>query len=582
MILSVDTETTGVDFVHGCRPWLVTMCDGTYSYHWSASVANDRTVQWKSNDIEAIKDMLDRASILIFHNAEFDIRALISMGIDYTPYYKKTHDTMVAHHTIDSSSKKGLKYLTTKYLLIPDDDETYLQNLVVQARKETPVQIARKGHKHFPAMKASWKQDMFLCPKEALVYALRDAERTWLYWFFIKKELLQYDLFDVYKTRMAYLPALMSMHYFGIHVYTDKLQAEIDSLEERNKTIVDRMMVVAGLNWRPNLNKATDLHTLFHVHLKLPEYLTDSGQYKFDESVFLLYAHYNEPLVDMYCEWNNNNTRINYLSQYMLWSKDDRIHPIYDLAGTKQTRQSSKNPNAQNIGKNLKDFFGPPPGKIWLDIDCVNIELRIWAYSVGSQQLIDRFEAGESVHAMITRIVYPEFKDALESTVKAANEYNLCKAGNFARIYGAGDDKANKTYGKRNAVYLIDKEFPEISAFTKKCMKKATDNKEVFGEPCIFTLTGYKVNVPDGKLYKAVNAFIQGTAGDIMGQMMIDCHKAGYPMFQQVHDALKFELDETEKYLIPDILKTMQSAGERIIPTCHLDYKIVESTNVPF
>lgn len=580
MILAVDTETTGLDFLHGCRPWLVTMCDGTSNYYWSAPVSKDRSVSWKQNDIECIKDMLDRAKTIVFHNAEFDIRALQSIGIDYKPYYHKTEDTMTAYHIIDSSSsKKSLKYLTVKYLMIPDDDEHELKLQVVEASKETDIQVAKKGHPTTPAIKSSWKQNMFLCFDLALTYALRDVERTWLLWKFIRKELVYYDMLKVYRRKMQTLPALMSLYTRGINVYSNRLEKVIDELNQENIKIVHKIKELANVNWVPNLKSKTDLHTLFHVHLKLPIIFTKTGEFCFDKNALAIYSQHNHPIIHYFVKWNDNYTKINYLEQYLHWSKDGRIHPIYEMCGTKQTRQASKNPNGQNIGKNLREYFGPPPGKVWLDVDCVNIELRIWAYSVGNSDLIERFERGESVHALITKTVYPEYENKTESEIKQLPEYDLCKAGNFARIYGAGDDKANSTYGKSNAVDLIDQKFPEIGAFMKKCIRQAEQNMETFWEPCIFTLTGSKVNVPEEQMYKAVNAFIQGTAGDVMAEMMIDCEKANYPMFQQVHDSLKFELEESELDLVPEILNTMQKAGERIIPTCHLDYKIVEHFN---
>jgi DNA polymerase I-like protein with 3'-5' exonuclease and polymerase domains len=215
-----------------------------------------------------------------------------------------------------------------------------------------------------------------------------------------------------------------------------------------------------------------------------------------------------------------------------------------------------------------------------LDVDCVNIELRIWAYSVGSIELVTRFEAGESIHAMITLILYPSLASLSFDDLKKTKQYDQCKAGNFSRIYGAGDKKANATYGVHNACEIIDKHFPEISRFTKTCVQMAQASVETFFEPAIFTKKGYKVDVPQNKLYKAVNAYVQGTAGEIMGLMMIECFKKDYPMFQQVHDSLKFELDESQEHLIPEILATMRSAGETVIPSCHLDHKVIRHVSV--
>jgi DNA polymerase-1 len=370
------------------------------------------------------------------------------------------------------------------------------------------------------------------------------------------------------------------MYRFGIHVDTNGLKQEIVKLENECESIRKTIQTLTGLP-RLNFNSPIDLRTLFVLNLKLPEVKTESGKDSYAKDVIIYYgAISKDPVVKLFQQWNTVNTEIDYLTQYLAWSNNSRIHPIYSLCGTKQTRQSSFNPNGQNILKKVAHLFYPPPGKIWLDVDCVNIELRIWAYSVGSVELVTRFEAGESIHAMITLILYPSLASLSFDDLKKTKQYDQCKAGNFSRIYGAGDKKANATYGVHNACEIIDKHFPEISRFTKTCVRMAQASVETFFEPAIFTKKGYKVDVPQNKLYKAVNAYVQGTAGEIMGLMMIECFKKDYPMFQQVHDSLKFELDESQEHLIPEILATMRSAGETVIPSCHLDHKVIRHVSV--
>ena len=187
MLLAIDTETTGTDFFHGCRPFLVTMCDGSDNYYWSGEVnPYTRDVFWDEDDLAEIQHMIDRASSLIFHNAQFDIRALESIGISVTKYWNKVEDTLLMSHIICSGDTHGLKDLAIKYLHYWDDDETELEEAVKEERRSAAAKgyaIAKHGHPHFPGMAKNnswWKQDFWLCPEQCLKYALCDVERTYL------------------------------------------------------------------------------------------------------------------------------------------------------------------------------------------------------------------------------------------------------------------------------------------------------------------------------------------------------------------------------------------------------------------
>jgi len=82
MILSCDTETTGTDFFHGCRPFLITMCDGSDSYYFEGEVnPYTREVFWNEEVLEEVQTLLDKCTVLIFHNTQFDMRALESIGL---------------------------------------------------------------------------------------------------------------------------------------------------------------------------------------------------------------------------------------------------------------------------------------------------------------------------------------------------------------------------------------------------------------------------------------------------------------------------------------------------------------------
>jgi DNA polymerase I-like protein with 3'-5' exonuclease and polymerase domains len=294
------------------------------------------------------------------------------------------------------------------------------------------------------------------------------------------------------------------------------------------------------------------------------------------------------------------------------------IHSNINITGTRETRQSTSSPNFQNIGKgrdpddvqepsnlegngqtgddqtlqsrtgnrdlvgvrgdiqhnkvySLRSVFGPANGRERWAFDYSNIELRIWAYACGNKDLVSAFESGESVHLVIARALWgPDLS-------KSDDRYGFTKNGNFALIYGASATKADATYKRPGACKQIRKRFPEIANFTKGCVEQCKRNLQAArpGLHGLFTRGGYFLVVPEGEPHKAVNYYVQGTAGEIMGYAMLRCSNylqhfgKDMHMFMQVHDDLKFDVPAgSDLRYARDLARCMSEVGDEYgIPT---------------
>lgn len=439
-------------------------------------------------------------------------------------------------------------------------------------------------------------------------YADSDAERTIGLWLIFREALKTEGLRDQYERRRRMLPTTYRMESTGITISDERLGEQRDRFNERWET--NRTVAINLADRRiDNLNSPKQLQAaLYDVFRLKPIKETKTGYSVADDTLEALSkdikpaskpAAFIRNLRD-YRSFKKASEYIEsyYLARLPITGKDfppkvrrdtipfntgySVLFPSFNITGTATTRFSSNNPNAQNISKqkktNIRYVFGPLPGRIWYAMDYENIELRIFAYESGDQQLIDAFEKGGSVHLIVCKVLHPKlyaecerdgvsFKERYESTW-----YQWVKNGNFALIYGAGIQKANQTYRVPGAYNIIRKRLPLIDRFMK------SKNREAKKYGYVTTLGGYRLQVPDDKPHVAVNYFVQGTAGDCMVLAMnrIDEYLRTlgdqYQMVMTIHDELVFDFPvdgpHNNEQVISNVRGIMEDSGDVIgLPT---------------
>lgn len=179
MIISLDTETCGLDFVHGAMPFLVTTCDDSRSpeaikfWEWPVDPMT-RKPDVPQEDVADIIELLDAADLIYMQNAKFDARALASISIQLP--WEKVRDTLVMGHLLASNHKHDLTWMCVEYLGVDIEPyELHVEEVTRACRnivkKEYPHwRIAEEGLPEMPSIKSSskrdedkpWKNDMWL------------------------------------------------------------------------------------------------------------------------------------------------------------------------------------------------------------------------------------------------------------------------------------------------------------------------------------------------------------------------------------------------------------------------------------
>jgi len=557
--LAIDCEATGTDFFHGCRPFMVTACDGEENYIWEGTVNPfTREVFWQEDVIKDIRATLREYDRYVFQNSGFDIEALSTIGIAFD--FDKIEDTLVAGHIICSGDVHGLKEMAIKYLHYWDEDEEELEIAVKTARTEgarKKYAIAKFGHPHFPGLKKNakwWKMDFWLAMDECRKYATGDVERTFALWEAFRRDLQAWNQIKLYRERMELVEVFYNAKMEGLNLNVQKAFENINMFERKIKKIRRYISKEIKAQTTFDWNKKQHVKELLHFHLKIPStFKTPKGNPATNKEALAFYIRNNDhPWLKAVAKGMKLETELRYLRSYIQWLGDDgRIHANTNITGTRETRQSSSAPNLQNITESLARLFEPPEGHIWFYADFKNIELRLWAYFSNNEELIAAFENNISVHMLIFELLYPQQADAYKrfpNDLNLQKLYRKIKAGTFSRIYGASEEKTDDTYGIKGAVKKIEARFPGIKEFNDSCVNEVMRNIEEMRRPCLITLLGYPLDVPIEETHKAPNYKIQGGAGMIMGRAIKnikhdDIYKKTYSIIiQQVHDSLKIQI----------------------------------------
>ncbi len=237
---------------------------------------------------------------------------------------------------------------------------------------------------------------------------------------------------------------------------------------------------------------------------------------------------------------------------------DGYVHTTFKQTGTATGRLSSAEPNLQNIpirtelGRELRKFFIPnAEGRVLIDADYSQIELRLLADIAGDDAMREAFISGFDIHTDTASRVFGVPKDAVSVELR-----KKAKAINFGIMYGMGEhslsEDLNISYGEARAYiesYL--QSYPDIRRYLDEIVLSAYEHGYVT------TKLGRRRRIPElaetNKMRKkfgervAMNSPIQGTAADIIKLAMIRVHKrlaeSGLDahMILQVHDELIIE-----------------------------------------
>ena len=262
---------------------------------------------------------------------------------------------------------------------------------------------------------------------------------------------------------------------------------------------------------------------------------------------------------------------------------DGRIHTNFQMTVTATGRLSSTEPNLQNIpvrkklGAQIRKMFVASPGKVLVDADYSQIELRLLAHISGDKAMQEAFLSGEDFHTVTASKVFgvplDEVTPALRSRAKAVN---------FGIVYGisafslAQDIGVYPSEAKAYMEAYLDK-YHGVRDYMKSIVEKAKADGYV---DTLFARRRYlpelksaNFNVRSFGERVALNMPIQGTAADIIKIAMVNVHRRlaeeglEAKLILQVHDELIVECPDSEAERVKEILTyEMENAAALSVP----------------
>ena len=502
-----------------------------------------------------LKEVFEDDSI---NKVSFDIKEEIvlleKLGIDLKYPYD---DLMLMHYLIDPSrSSYDLKLLSQTYLSYELDNDESLIGKGAKTKKYADIN----------------QEDLNLL-LASKVNAIEDSKDK------VFKNLAEYEMVDLYENiekKLAKVLASMETLGFGTdREILEELKADIDSqIEEITQEIYD----LAGSEF--NINSTKQLGEVLFKDLELPVIKKTKTGFSTDAKVLdkLRDKHPIIEKIERYREiYKLRSTYIEGLGNAI--DEDGRIRSTFRQNIASTGRLSSQEPNLQNLpiktdeGRAIRKAFKAGEGKVLIDADYSQIELRILASLSDDKNMQNAFNNGLDIH---TQTASEVFHTPLDEVTKL--QRSEAKAVNFGIIYGISDYglSQNLNIPRKRAKEYINKykeSYPQIKDYMDTVVKQAKEKGYV---ETLFKRRRYvpeissrNFNVRSFGERIALNTPIQGTAADIIKIAMIDTYNKlrqeglDAEIILQIHDEIIIESSEEDKEKARDILKEcMENAAK--------------------
>ena len=392
----------------------------------------------------------------------------------------------------------------------------------------------------------------------------------------LTQRLKELGMWELYQTvDLPLCPVLAEMETEGFLVDRKALAQFGDMLSGRIQTAQKNIFDLAGEEF--NINSTQQLGRILFDQLGLPPVKKTKTGYSTNAAV-LDKLRGSHPIIQEILDYRQltklKSTYVDGLGKVI--GPDGRIHTCFQNTVTATGRLSSTEPNLQNIpirtelGAQLRKMFVAPAGRVLVDADYSQIELRLLACMAGDQAMIDGFNSGEDIHRITASQVFGVPQEEVTPQMRRS-----AKAVNFGIVYGISPFSLSQDIGVTvaQAKEYMEKYFQHYSG-VRAYMDGVVARAKADGY--VTTLFARRRWVPELKSSNfntrsfgervALNAPIQGTAADVIKAAMIRVRDRLLAqglkgrLVLQVHDELIVECPQEEAEAVQRLVKEEMEA----------------------
>lgn len=572
-VVAVDYETTGFQFDPGARVF-------SFSLTWAGS--DGYTEIWRKGGAVYIFDgdgrLVDKGACPVgafvnrleefwespcagvAHNLKFELHFTKIEGLEINPD-KVLHDTMIQHQYLDNlCHSHALNYLSLRY----------------NGRCKEWIE-ADQAVAHAAKIYGSYDK----IPEELMTpYQVADGQRGMLlhevFWPHVKPQ-------DEYFNEIELIRTTVDMERHGFMIHKDEAKKLLNWMQ--HILLLNTSDTSHILGRYVNLLSEKQVKALLFSELGLPR------QEKIDkDAIEELRRVSNHPILDCILKARSYTKGTAMITGYLKAAdRDGCVHPNIWTNKASTGRESSDNPNLQNVSKEVKAgarftvparrCFRPRPGKVLLMADYSGIEMRLAVQGTGSEKLFQLCIDGYDFHAACATAFYGvKYTDEQNAGIKKSLR-SRAKNARFAMLYGAGLEQTAHTLGltidETTVGYNRDKEeFPEFYELMDRCTQQA--KKHGF----ITTFFGRKLRVPHDRPYAATDFLIQGSAAALFKHAQNEVHKlfqevSGANIVIPVHDELVMEIDRgIDLTELAPLIKAKMIEHPQIVVKLDVDFSV--------
>jgi len=477
----------------------------------------------------------------VTHEGKDLTRALLAEGL---PADGIVFDTALAAYLLDATAGHyDLNRLSVAWLNFEVPKPTYLEEGVFTAMGEEPEALG------------AWMSHT------SLVDALYDKLRPKLEATGVTA------LYDDVELPLCRVLAEMELAGFradarALRDFGEKLSAHLAELEEKIYSHAGQF----------NINSPKQLGEVLFDRLSLPAGKKTKTGWSTNADVLEKLRPFH-PIVDQVLQYRQyaklNSTYVEGLLKVI--GPDGRIRTSFQMTVTATGRLSSTEPNLQNIptrtelGSELRRMFVAEPGKVLVDADYSQIELRLLAHISGDETMCAAFRHGADIHTATAAQVFHVAPESVTADMRRA-----AKAVNFGIVYGISAFSLSQDIGVTvaEAKDYMDRYFATYSG-VKRYMEKVVEEAREKGyvetmfhrRRALPELSSSNFNMRSFGERVALNMPIQGAAADIMKLAMVRVHHRLQAeglearLIMQVHDELIVECPEAETARVKTLLE---------------------------